>query len=419
MNTRGWWRLAVMMGLVYAVQGSFWPLLAVHLKDLGIDGHSKGWIFATLAIGSLAVPLGAGQLVDRLMATQRFLALAYALGTLLLAILASGLVVQGESLFLLFLAFWSIIAPSYGLCNSLAMRNLDDPRRDFGGVRLWGTIGWMVVGWLVSVVMACSGSARSGAGTYEAFLIATLVALAAALHCLTLPDTPPLAIGEHSRASWREGLNLVRQPEVAVLLVTSFGVCLTTPMVYQVMPSYLESRGLPRVWISTALTLGQWIEVGALATLPWSLRRIGYKGTLAVGIGAWFARFLSLAVHPPLWLAVSGSMLHGIGYGCFIVAAQIYLDSKAPSRHRASTQSLFLVLTSGLGSLLGSLLAGELAGMGIGDDDLMFLVPCVINGVLLIYFLAGFGSHVSTVGPAGAPEAGLSQRPHTMQGTVA
>ena len=71
MNARNPWRLSAMMALVYAVQGSFWPLLAIHLADLGIGGRDRGWIFATLAIGSTAVPLGAGQLVDRLMATQR------------------------------------------------------------------------------------------------------------------------------------------------------------------------------------------------------------------------------------------------------------------------------------------------------------------------------------------------------------
>src|SRR5438445_11473841 len=83
-------RLAAMMALVYAVQGSFWPLLAVHLADLGIAGRDRGWIFATLAIGSAVVPMGAGQLVDRLMATQRLLALVSAVGTVLLAVLAAG-----------------------------------------------------------------------------------------------------------------------------------------------------------------------------------------------------------------------------------------------------------------------------------------------------------------------------------------
>src|SRR5919112_6881873 len=97
------WRLSGMMGLIYAVQGSFWPLLAVHLADLGIEGRGRGWIFATFAIGSLAMPLGAGSLVDRLMPTQRYLALIYAMGSGILAILALGVFTGVWALYTLFL----------------------------------------------------------------------------------------------------------------------------------------------------------------------------------------------------------------------------------------------------------------------------------------------------------------------------
>src|SRR3954468_12291601 len=99
MYARTRWQLAGMMALLYAVQGAFWPLLAVHLRDLGIEGRGRGWIFATLAVGSFAMPLGAGQLVDRLMAAERFLALAYAVGTSLLVALALGVVSTPWTLF--------------------------------------------------------------------------------------------------------------------------------------------------------------------------------------------------------------------------------------------------------------------------------------------------------------------------------
>ena len=112
---------------------------------------------------------------------------------------------------------------------------------------------------------------------------------------------------------------LARQPDIAVFLVTSFGVYLTAPMVYQVMPGYLEWRGLPRAWISTTMTLGQVTEIAMLAALPWLLRRFGAKGTLMLGILAWFVRFFSLALHPPFWLAVGGTLLHGVGIACFTV----------------------------------------------------------------------------------------------------
>ncbi len=53
-------RLAGMMALVYSVQGAFWPLLSIHLVDLGISERGRGWIFATMAMASFAMPLGAG-----------------------------------------------------------------------------------------------------------------------------------------------------------------------------------------------------------------------------------------------------------------------------------------------------------------------------------------------------------------------
>src|SRR5262249_26730754 len=135
MSARTPWRLSAMMALIYAVQGSFWPLLAIHLADLGIDGRDRGWIFATLAIASTAVPLGAGQLGRRIRAAQRALSLIYALGTGLLVLLSSGRVGTSGGLFAIFLVYWMVTAPAYSLATALAMRNLDDPGRDFGWVR--------------------------------------------------------------------------------------------------------------------------------------------------------------------------------------------------------------------------------------------------------------------------------------------
>src|SRR3954447_10619666 len=54
------------------------------------------------------------------------------------------------------------------------------------------------------------------------------------------------------------------------------------------------------------------------------------------------------------------------------------------------------------------------------DNVLVFLIPCVINGAMLIYFLTGFRSHVGTEDRAGGSDAELPLRlPHTVRGTVA
>lgn len=410
-----------MMALLYAVQGSFWPLLGVHLGELGIDGRWRGLIFASQALAATAVPLAAGQLVDRLMSTRRYLVLVYGLGALVLAMLASGWVDQPAWLFVIFLAYWAMIAPTNGLSGSLAMRNLDNPRGEFGAVRLWGTIGWMAVGWMVSGVMLAAGGARRSSigagGMHEVFAVAAGLSLVMSLFCRLLPETPPLATASTGRANLRQGLAVARRTDVRVFLITTFGLYLTMPLVYQVMPGHLAARGLSRPWIASAMSLGQVLEVATLLVLPWLLGRFGVKWTMAVGLAAWSLRFLTLAVNPPLWVAVGGGLLHGVGYGCFTVGGQVFLDGAAPKTHRASAQALFLIVSTGMGSLLGSLWAGERTrgdASTLANDGLLFLIPFLLNAALLIYFLARFRAGRTDDDPepgeSGQRQASLSPR---------
>jgi MFS family permease len=413
-------RLSLMMALAYAVQGAFWPLLAVHLKDLGIAGRERGWIFATLAIGSFAMPLGAGQLVDRFVAGQRVVAVIFAVAAGFLVVLAAGLVSSPSTLLALFLVFWMITAPAYALVNAIALRHVPRPHEQFAGVRLWGTVGWMAIGWTVSLMMAWSGSAHEGRGAFEAFWVAAALAAVMAGYSLTLPHTPPLAVSDDQKAGGLgEALTLTRRPGMPVFLITAFGVSLTTPFVYQIIPTYLEASGMSRAWISSAMTLGQWPEIAMLAALPWLFRRLGAKGTLAIGIAAWAVRYGSLALSPPLWVAVAGIPLHGVGIACFTVAGQVYTDSQAPREGRASAQALYMVVTSGVGSFLGCLLAGEVMGRFGGDYRLVFLVPCVIGTALIVYFCAGFRPQATTVECSGASNTARLFRNDAGRGTIA
>jgi MFS family permease len=285
-------------------------------------------------------------------------------------------------------------------------------------VRRWGPAGWWVCGGVVSVVMAASGSTRAGQGAFEALWVATAVSAVTATYCLTLPHTPPLAVGPRGKGTLRAGIELIRQRDMVLFFVASVGVYLTQPLVFQVIPGYLERRGLPRAWVSTAMTLGQTTEIAALAMLPWLLRRLGMKATLMLGILAWFARYLSLALGPPLWFAVAGTLLHGLGIACFTVGGQVYLDGRAPGHLRASAQALLLAATSGFASFFGSLLAGELVGQAGPDDVLVFLFPCMIDGALLLYFLRGFRAPATVATWAGAPNDEPSSPSPTERGSV-
>ncbi len=400
----------MMMALLYAVQGAWWPMLAVHLEDLHISGRGRGWIFATLALASMVTPLWAGQLADRKIATQKLLAITYGLGTFLLALLASGIARDAGSIFGVSLTYWLVTAPGLGLGASLALRNLQRPQAEYGGVRLWGTVGWMMIGWVVAGVMYLTGAATAGQGAYEALWVASAVSATVAVYCLTLPNTPPLGAANPGPINLTDALSLVRSRPVATYLLLAFGVCLTTPFVYQAVPPYLRSLGLPRSGIALAMTLGQTLEIVALAGLPWLIRRYGIKVTLAVGISAWVGYFTILASRLPLASSLLAIPLNGLAITCFHIAGQMFLDSQAPADRRAGAQSLYIVAATGAGTLVGSLLAGEVVGWLGGDYATVFWVPCLIDVAMLLILLLTFRPIPSGVAGVEATGQALATR---------
>jgi MFS family permease len=138
-------KLSVMMFLQYAIWGAWlpilWPYLSTHR---GFDNDQIGWMFAVGAAGALLAPFVAGQIADRYFNTEKFLAISHLIGALLVWQLAT---IESFTSFLVFSLVYSIVySPTLPLTNSLAFHHLPDRDRDFGRVRVWGTVGWIVVG---------------------------------------------------------------------------------------------------------------------------------------------------------------------------------------------------------------------------------------------------------------------------------
>ena len=383
-------RLSLMMATVYAIQGSFWPLLAVHLGDLGIEGRARGWIFATLAIASFTTPVVVGQLADKRFAADRMLALIYAIGSLILMVLGSGLVRNAPALFCVFLIYWMLTAPTFALASTITLRNLKGHESEFGRIRLWGTFGWMVVGSLVAIVMKSHGGAGRGQGAHEAFLVAAALSAGLSVFCLRLPRTPPLA--RHASGPARSGnaFEGLRRPTMGVLLAIAFCVALTTPFVYQVVPTYLQELGLERAWVAPAMSLSQILEIGALVWLTRFLGHFGFRRVMAFGLFAWVAYHGLMACHPSLPLVIAGLPIQGLAIACFHIASVMYIDTQAPLDARAGAQGLYAMVTSGLGSLLGNVMAGEVVGRAGSDMSLAFIVPTAINALMFVALLVAF-----------------------------
>jgi nucleoside transporter len=342
-----------MMLFQYAIWGAWYVTVGTWLgRTLHFSGQEIGAIAGTTAIGAMISPLFAGLLADRWFDTRRVLVALHVLGAALLVFTAQQ---QAFGLIYATLLLYSLCyMPTLALTTSLAMRHIDDPREEFGAIRVFGSIGWIVVGLVVS--------AAGVEATASPLYLAAGLSLAMAGYCLTLPATPPLAGNkrfELRQALPLEALHVLRGRSMAVFALASFLICIPLQFYYAFTNLFLNEVGV--VNAAGKMTGGQMSEILCMLLIPWFFRRLGVKYMLAVGMLAWVVRYVLFAFGAPgelMWMLWFGIILHGICFDFFFVVGQIYIDREAPPALRAATQGLITFLTYGLGMFVGSWLSG-------------------------------------------------------------
>jgi MFS family permease len=385
------WRLSTLLFLVYAPPGAVLPQLAVHLKEIGFTDEQIGAACATQALGALLAPLVAGQAADRWLRAERCLAFCAFLASALLWALASCR--EPAAFFAVSLAFWLVMAPVMTLASAISFTHLLSPQREFGRVRLWGTVGWVVQGWLIGYWFSRPAWLGPSAGPTEMadiFRLGALMALLLGLYALTLPATPPGGSDPFGpRLATLKALRLLRRRAFAVFFVCNFSLCLTLAFAAQTTPLLLRQLGVSRAWLGPVLTIAQSTEVVALGVLPLMLTHWGQRPVMLAGAIAWAAALAVLTVGSPLGLVVGSLSLNGLFICCFLVAGQVFVNSQASRDIRASAQAMVSV-TNGLGMLGGNLLAGWVRGLAGERLSPTFGVAAVIAVAALAVFAVGF-----------------------------
>ena len=138
-------KLSTMMFLQYAIWGAWLTILYPFLMGYrGMPLSDVGWIFAIGAVGAIVAPFLAGQIADRYFNTEKYLGISHILGAILIWQLASISTFWG--FFWFSFAYSVIYSPTISLTNSLSFHHIPDRDRDFGRVRVWGTVGWIAAG---------------------------------------------------------------------------------------------------------------------------------------------------------------------------------------------------------------------------------------------------------------------------------
>lgn len=412
-------QLSMMMFLQYAIWGAWLPLMYTFLSvHRGFAPEQIGMMFMVGGVGAIFAPFIAGQIADRYFNTEKFLGISHLLGAVLVWQLSW---IDSYGGFLAFALIYSLVySPTLALTNSLAFHHMPDRDRDFGRVRLWGTIGWIAVGIGIGQYLAYAHTpagaaadvqtAAQAAGIANAFKLSSILGAVMGVYCFMLPSTPP-ARNEKKNAALEAISEIKRQPLLTLFILAVPISCIhqfyfihTAPFLGTFQNELASDiNKIFGVGGGGLMTIGQMSEFVVLGIIPFVAKRASRKTLLMAGIIAYALRMFLFAYvdslpMPQILTLVLGVALHGVCFGCFIFVAFMVVDEETTGDIRASAQSLFNLVIVGLGTIVGSLIAGYVAAAATGADKKMdyrtlFSVPmyaaigCLI--VLAIFYPGG------------------------------
>ncbi|MFC1607164.1 MFS transporter [Candidatus Latescibacterota bacterium] len=386
-------RLGVMMFLQYAIWGAWGPVLSTYLlNDLGFSGMQVGVIYSLLPLATIISPFIGGQLADRYFATEKVIAFFQLTGGAFLLYIST--VKDYNNMLWLMLLYCMLYAPTLALTNSIVFMNLEDAEKDFGKIRVGGTLGWIAAGLGLSAWRMVQQSSGALAIQGDTLLLAGILSIFMGFQAFSLPHTPPKKGGGTSPWAFFDAIKMLKDRNFAIFMIISFVVSTELMFYYILTAPFLISDkiGIPITMVAGVMTIAQVAEIVVMAVLlPYFLPKFGIRKTMLVGIIAWPIRYIIFAIGTPAWLVIASLTLHGFCYVFFFTVAFIYVDTVAPKDIRNSAQSLITVVVLGFGNYVGSLFAGWVKGYfttnNVTNWNGVFIVPVALTVLCALAFL--------------------------------
>jgi len=391
-------KLATMMFLEFFIWGAWFVTFGTFLgANLAANGSQTASAFATQSFGAIIAPFIIGLIADRYFNAERILGILHLAGAILMYFMYKA--GTFSAFYPLVFIYMVLYMPTLALVNSVSFNQISSAEKQFGFIRVLGTIGWIVAGLLISFVFHWDSKDQVKEGLLRnTFLMTCIASLVMGLFSFFLPKTPP-KVNRKEKVSLGtilglDALKLFKDRNYVIFFLASVCICVPLAFYYQYAHDYLVGTKLPNA--AGKMTIGQGSEVIFMLLLPVFFLRFGMKKTLILAMAAWAVRYLLFAygnAGEGSWMLILGIALHGICYDFFFVSGQIYTDNKAGEKYKSAAQGLITLATYGVGMLIGFYVAGIVFDAyttpgGITDWRHVWVIPAVIAaGVLLLFII--------------------------------
>lgn len=344
-------RLAAWYFFYFAFIGAFAPYFTLYLQSLSFSAADIGMLMAAGPVMRLLAPAFWGWLSDRSGRRVPIIVFSAALSS---------------AAFLVFFvagAFWTVLAgialtfffwtAAHPLVEALTLDHLRGRTEEYGRIRLWGSVGF--------VVTVLGVGALLDVASLDRLLWACLALLLGVLACaLSLSETgkPPV---DKPAPSLRLGL---KRRQVVALLAACFFMSAAHGPLYVFFSIHLVDHGYGKTVVGALWSLGVIAEIGVFVFMPRLMRRYSLRAILLASFALAVLRFLLIGWQvDSLLLLLAAQLMHGATFGAYHAAAVAALNHWFPAQQQGRVQALYGSISFGAGGIVGNLISGEAWGL--------------------------------------------------------
>lgn len=361
----------------FVVGGLVTPFFPVWLHLRGLTPEQIGVCLAfPLAARLLFMPLGSA-FADRA-PNRRFAIILFALLGLLLFIPAT--LVSGYWPILLLTGMaTATLGMTMPAIDALALTGVRRFGLDYGKMRVWGSISFIVVSLVGGVIIGHFGN-----GVLSPLLIGSYVI--AALSAFLLPVTPPdiRAADDAAKPEVVSARSILTSRSFLVVIISASLITATHAVFYSFGTIHWEKLGFSGGEIGLLWASGVVAEIGMFAISGRALRKVAPERLILFGAIAAIVRWSLFPLATNLWTSLALQMLHALTFAAVYAGMQLAVARDVPEEMTASAQGIWQT-GSGLALALATVLAGPLYGhLGAAAFPVMTIAGVVAVVVLML-----------------------------------
>ena len=341
-------RLSLFYFVYFAMLGAYAPYFALYLQELGYSAVQIGVLLALVPVTRTAFPALWAWLADH-QGERRALVRWTTAGA---TVASAGLLLGTDfawlfAVLLVLNAFWCGALP---LVEASTFGHLRGRLGDYGRIRVWGSVSFVVVVALLGPVLDWTGI-----GPLPWILLLLFGAMAASSWLLPVDSDAPHP-AEHIPLG-----RILQRTEVVVLFAACFFMALAHGPYHTFYSIHLVQHGYSKTALGALWALSVIAEVAVFLAMPQILRRWSIPGVMGFSLLCAVARFLIIGFAVQWWAPIAlAQLLHAATFGAHHAAALAAIHHFFQGRYQARGQALYSAFGFGAGGALGTFASGWL-----------------------------------------------------------